>query len=947
MQINQFQMGRRVKITLFAISFVVFYKAQAQKILTYETADKPWMETLGNHRAVIEVAGEYDAVMANIPWRRRDRDAAEKRLVIADSSGDEVKDIFRLAINRENGTFIFRPEYGAGIYYVYYMPWKGKKNNGSFNGDYLTPEPAPDSLWIRRNKLTRPSTKEFQKNMPSATVIKIESRTAFDGFFPMEVIATADEVKALESKQKQALLLFPEDRLHPIRMQHDLPYRWIAQRMKTSFTGTVLRNEYYTFQIGVWSPERDVKRVKIAYGSSPFAITCFNAEGRDSKGKYFSKKIDIAKGDVQPLWFGVDVPENTRAGIYGFNVTISADGVPAKTIGISLQVTNDVIADRGDDEGWRYSRLRWLNSSLGIGDKNIEPYRALGLKSNTISSSTGTITLNQFGLPNSIKANGIELLEEPISFIVETNEGVTHLKMSAVAFAKQRDGIIEWNCKGLNDVLQLQCNGSMESDGYIHYQINVRTLKNMAVEDIRMELSVKKTIALYFMGMGLPGINTPDSYQWKWKGPQDAYWTGNADAGIYCELRGASYSGPLLNLYHPAPPHSWYNNNKGGFNILSDGKAVTNSTYSGPRQLKRNENLTFEFALLITPVKKLNTRDQFTNRYYHNGGSPLPNETDIERGIKIINVHHANAINPYINYPFTTADTIKAVADYYHGKGIKVKLYYTIRELTNQVTELWALRSLGTEILAGGKGGGYMWLREHLRDNYTAQWFTTISGYERSDAALLTAGDSRWYNYYIEGLRWLVQHTGIDGLYLDDVAFSRSMLKRMRRVMNDVKPGCLIDLHSNTGFSKGPANMLQGGGNPWRGMVYGMTSRYPWQTDGVICEPQNIWKAWDAFGIADAEMVGYWNREPLVKTSDPLVLATVYKEKNKLLIAVASWAKDTTRIKLIIDWQKIGWKPRNVTFTAPPIKNFQPAVQWKEGDDITISPKKGWLLLVE
>lgn len=61
-------------------------------------------------------------------------------------------------------------------------------------------------------------------------------------------------------------------------------------------------------------------------------------------------------------------------------------------------------------------------------------------------------------------------------------------------------------------------------------------------------------------------------------------------------------------------------------------------------------------------------------------------------------------------------------------------------------------------------------------------------------------------NYYIEGLRWMVKNLDIDGLYLDDVSFGRDILKRMRRAMDSVKPGCIIDLHSNTGFSRGPAN---------------------------------------------------------------------------------------------------------------------------------------------
>ncbi len=42
-----------------------------------------------------------------------------------------------------------------------------------------------------------------------------------------------------------------------------------------------------------------------------------------------------------------------------------------------------------------------------------------------------------------------------------------------------------------------------------------------------------------------------------------------------------------------------------------------------------------------------------------------------------------------------------------------------------------------------------------------------------------------------------------------------------------------------------PGQMLQGGGNPWRGMVYGITSRAGWSGD-----PTEIWKFWDQYHIA-------------------------------------------------------------------------------------------------
>ncbi len=148
----------------------------------------------------------------------------------------------------------------------------------------------------------------------------------------------------------------------------------------------------------------------------------------------------------------------------------------------------------------------------------------------------------------------------------------------------------------------------------------------------------------------------------------------------------------------------------------------------------------------------------------------------------MVNIHHANAINPYINYPFFHLDQQKAYIEEAHAKGIKVKLYDTIRELTYHAYELFALRSLGDEILNDGEGGGHSWLQEHLGGHYHAGWHA----YGVDDAAILDKGTSRWTNYYIEGLAWLAEHQKIDGLYLDDIAFSRETVKRLRTVL---RPG--------------------------------------------------------------------------------------------------------------------------------------------------------------
>ena len=84
--------------------------------------------------------------------------------------------------------------------------------------------------------------------------------------------------------------------------------------------------------------------------------------------------------------------------------------------------------------------------------------------------------------------------------------------------------------------------------------------------------------------------------------------------------------------------------------------------------------------------------------------------------------------------------------------GKKVKIYYTVRELTTHLPELWALRSLGDEVLAGGPGGGFPWLREHLASHYTPAWYNIAEG-GVADAAVLTSGASRW-NRRSPSARW-------------------------------------------------------------------------------------------------------------------------------------------------------------------------------------------------
>jgi hypothetical protein len=141
--------------------------------------------------------------------------------------------------------------------------------------------------------------------------------------------------------------------------------------------------------------------------------------------------------------------------------------------------------------------------------------------------------------------------------------------------------------------------------------------------------------------------------------------------------------------------------------------------------------------------------------------------------------------------------------------------------------------------------------------------------------------------------------------------------------------------------------MLHGGGNPWKGPLYGMTVRYPWGTEGVTCDPRDIWKVWDQFGIKDAQMIGYWEKENPVRLSSEKLLATVYRNKGKLLISIGSWSDKEELVELQIDWKKLGINGAKAVINQPAIPFFQEEKRFDSDDKISVPSNKGVLLVIE
>jgi hypothetical protein len=124
-------------------------------------------------------------------------------------------------------------------------------------------------------------------------------------------------------------------------------------------------------------------------------------------------------------------------------------------------------------------------------------------------------------------------------------------------------------------------------------------------------------------------------------------------------------------------------------------------------------------------------------------------------------------------------------------------------------------------------------------------------------------------------------------------------------------------------------------------MLYGMTSRLPWSGN-----PAALWKFWDDFGMEETEMIGYWSPSCPVKSDHDDILVTTYVKKDKVLISLASWVKENTNCRLLIDWKALRLDPSKAQLIAPSIVDFQESAVFGPEDSIPVESGKGWLLVL-
>lgn len=524
-----------------------------------------------------------------------------------------------------------------------------------------------------------------------------------------------------------------------------------------------------------------------------------------------------------------------------------------------------------------------------------------------------------------------------------------------------------------NDDYSAVISSVVRYEGLIEYSVKITPKKDYAVKNVSLNFYISQDCSLLMHGLGHRASEAVDlDFRWDNQKQQDSLFIGCVNCGMRVKFKAENYTRPLVNIFYKnlplrTPVETWDNNGLGGVRVKKHNNYTHISAFTGKFDFKSGETRNFLFEIHITPLKPIDYKKAFSVRYCHN--NKLKNEikeidTAEKNGLTHVIFHQGNMIMPFINYPFYETDRLKNAVEYAKKKGIGIKLYYTEREHSNHMAETFVYKALGDEIILRKKGVSHSWQKEKpqwLIDNFGEDiipgWFVKYKHgkYKNDhDISFIVRPDTRLDNYYIEGLNWLVENIGIKGIYIDDTSLDRTTLERAKKVLQ--KTDGLIDMHmwnheevragdvscmnlyteiipfldsvwlgegffykkyspeymlaEVSGIPYGvTGQMLEGGGDLYLGMIYGMNNRYGWHYKNAT----DMYKIWDDFGISDSKMLGYWHSKNPIKTDNKNVLSTVYLKSNNALICLYNFSDRKEAFTLNINEKLLGFKP-NDTF---------------------------------
>ena len=660
-------------------------------------------------------------------------------------------------------------------------------------------------------------------------------------------------------------------------------------------------------------------------------------------------------------------------------------------------------------------RLKWLDSDVGEDGTVTRPLTPIvvDVTARKLKILGRELRLGINGLPEKYigffsptpyesTSKATEYLAAPVAF-----GGLAGVPTgTAFRFTEKTPCRVAWTSVGMRGGVRLSVEGSLEYDGYAKFVVKAENVSSAKTAfDPVLVLPVRQQCAVYMMGLGHRGGLRRGDFSWKWNKDlnQDALWIGAVNLGAMIRLGGRERKRPLINCYYRWKPlelpDCW---KRGVVTVVEKDGAVLFTATGGHTELAPGASAEWGFELFLTPFKPIDFPAHFTDRYYH----PSQHTEKIvpasvrKTGANIVNLHHNTLWNPYINYPYNDdgGPYLKRFTAECGQEGVRVKVYYTTREVSQNMPEFDALLKLGGEVILKrnksipgwpltNKSGPDPRLVARAGDEVLPAWRENISfpsAYSpKPDLAVVVNPDSsRWNNFYLAGLDLLVKEYGIAGIYVDDSALDRTAMRRARRILDaDGRRDRRIDMHSwshfnescgwipsdvaylelypyidrlwhgeafdddlppdvwlieRSGLAWGLGGEMLGRGNPFRGLVFGQTDRLGWGG-----KPEGTWKFMDDVGFTGMKPSGWWEPDcPLRIEGAHDVKATLWIGTDKRVLVLANWSDQPQTVSFTVSDEE------HLVWTVPAIADVQPAgMPWITGEKRTFPGNGGAVLM--
>jgi hypothetical protein len=622
----------------------------------------------------------------------------------------------------------------------------------------------------------------------------------------------------------------------------------------------------------------------------------------------------------------------------------------------------------------------WRGNNLGREETVIPPWTPVEVSGNKVTIWGRTYEFGSDGLPVQIHTKDRKILEAPWKLAAKTEQGDLKFKGSDADFKVTQLG--DTRAKVVSRATAGDWSYSTETtiqfDGFAWTEITLHPPKGGRLQSLRLELALAKQIAKYRLPVfndpvGIPaeGIRTKAlcDYDWVAQKAIGVYWLGDEECGL---------------AFQAETDVAWLPKDRDKSVSVIPGPDKTEwichlQDDPGPVEGERK----FGFAWLATPVKPL--VDPYRPRPVGDGWYPanpplsaakLADHFAQGKSLGVKQVHTHEPWTEIMGYPFSflNMDQVKDASAAAKNAGIRVCLYsHPIISTLAPEFEEWgnqfALKAPPVAAFQRTPAQDLFFTCHDTEwsDFYLHSWVRLIKEYGvggmyfdgTSSPMICTNPYHRHAVFYPDGTVAPYQ----------PIRAAHDFTLRLRRATLAADPGFFFLGHGMTPFSGYFLDYFMTGENFWfapqnfevpldymrvvlspqwgmprdfyRGPVltndyirpialahgYGVWSAGIAPTSETAAWRVPIWKAWDAFGIQDAEFVPYWKGDDLVTSSNPDVVVSSHRKKGSVLLAPATTKRSIPSAELRINVRALGItaeRPLVTTGDGLPIANVPP-----------------------